>query len=191
MKQTRTGFTLLALLIALSFGLLAQSTPTAPAEQSATPAAKSTSTTTAPDQAAAYYHFAMAHIYEEMVAMYGKSEYANKAIDEYRLAIENDKVKGSGVERTDNCIVGRRLSPLHGAPVSRGAHRKAHVFSHVAIVAIDQNSRCRRRWSGLFVRHHITHAGHSRTATAPASATFGTWLAGASDNGTHQGTRTQ
>jgi len=90
MKQTRTGFTLLALLIALSFGLLAQSTPTAPAEQSATPAAKSTSTTTAPDQAAAYYHFAMAHIYEEMVAMYGKSEYANKAIDEYRLAIEND-----------------------------------------------------------------------------------------------------
>ena len=32
----------------------------------------------------------MAHIYEEMVAMYGKSEYANKAIDEYRLAIEND-----------------------------------------------------------------------------------------------------
>ena len=90
MKQTRTGFTLLALLIAFSFGLLAQSTPTAPADQDATPAAKSASTTTAPDQAAAYYHFAMAHIYEEMVSMYGQSEYANKAIDEYRLAIEND-----------------------------------------------------------------------------------------------------
>ena len=44
----------------------------------------------APDKAAAYYHFAMAHIYEEMMSMYGRSEYASRAIDEYRLAIEND-----------------------------------------------------------------------------------------------------
>jgi tetratricopeptide (TPR) repeat protein len=43
-----------------------------------------------PDQAAAYYHFALAHMYEEMMSMYGRSEYATKAIDEYRLAIEND-----------------------------------------------------------------------------------------------------
>src|SRR5271169_1665974 len=43
-----------------------------------------------PDQAAAYYHYALAHMYEEMVSMYGRSDYANKAIDEYRLAIEND-----------------------------------------------------------------------------------------------------
>ena len=43
-----------------------------------------------PDKAAAYYHFTLAHIYEEMVSMYGRSDYANKAIDEYRLAIDND-----------------------------------------------------------------------------------------------------
>src|SRR5208337_3203936 len=43
-----------------------------------------------PDQAAAYYHFSLAHMYEEMVSMYGRSDYANKAVDEYRLAIEND-----------------------------------------------------------------------------------------------------
>ena len=43
-----------------------------------------------PDQAAAYYHYALAHMYEEMTAMYGRSEFANKAIEEYRLAIEND-----------------------------------------------------------------------------------------------------
>src|SRR5271167_3618216 len=43
-----------------------------------------------PDQAAAYYHFTLAHMYEEMVSMYGRSDYANKAVDEYRLAIEND-----------------------------------------------------------------------------------------------------
>jgi tetratricopeptide (TPR) repeat protein len=43
-----------------------------------------------PDQAEAYYHFSLAHMYEEMMAMYGRSEYATKAIEEYRLAIEND-----------------------------------------------------------------------------------------------------
>lgn len=43
-----------------------------------------------PDQAAAYYHFGLAHMYEEMMAMYGRSEYATKAIEEYRLAIESD-----------------------------------------------------------------------------------------------------
>jgi len=43
-----------------------------------------------PDQAAAYYHYTLAHMYEEMVSMYGRSDYANKAVEEYRLAIEND-----------------------------------------------------------------------------------------------------
>ncbi|MGC2742994.1 MAG: tetratricopeptide repeat protein, partial [Candidatus Angelobacter sp.] len=43
-----------------------------------------------PDQAAAYYHFSLAHMYEEMMAMYGRSDYATKAVEEYRLAIEND-----------------------------------------------------------------------------------------------------
>ena len=32
----------------------------------------------------------MAHMYEEMVSIYGRSEYATKAIEEYRLAIEAD-----------------------------------------------------------------------------------------------------
>lgn len=43
-----------------------------------------------PDHAQSYYHFAMAHMYEEMMAMYGRAEYANKAIEEYRLAIAAD-----------------------------------------------------------------------------------------------------
>ncbi len=42
------------------------------------------------DRAAAYYHYALAHSYEELVALYGRSEYASKAIEEYKLAIEND-----------------------------------------------------------------------------------------------------
>jgi len=42
------------------------------------------------DRAAAYYHYTMAHMYEEMVTAYGRSDLANKSIEEYRLAIEAD-----------------------------------------------------------------------------------------------------
>jgi tetratricopeptide (TPR) repeat protein len=42
------------------------------------------------DHASAYYHYALAHMYEEQVTVYGRSELANKAMDEYRLAIEAD-----------------------------------------------------------------------------------------------------
>src|SRR5579862_1039158 len=42
------------------------------------------------DKAAAYYHYTVAHMYEEQVAVYGRSELANKAIEEYRLAIDAD-----------------------------------------------------------------------------------------------------
>jgi tetratricopeptide (TPR) repeat protein len=61
----------------------AADSPTAVASQ---PAAKGK----APDRAAAYYHFALAHMYEEQVATYGRSELANKAIEEYRAAIDAD-----------------------------------------------------------------------------------------------------
>ncbi|MFZ3341891.1 MAG: tetratricopeptide repeat protein [Terriglobales bacterium] len=43
-----------------------------------------------PDRAAAYYHFCLAHMYEEQVATYGRSDLANKAIEEYRAAIDAD-----------------------------------------------------------------------------------------------------
>ena len=42
------------------------------------------------DKAAAYYHYTLAHMYEEQVAVYGRSELANKAIEEYRQAIDAD-----------------------------------------------------------------------------------------------------
>lgn len=43
-----------------------------------------------PDRGDAYYHYTMAHMYEELVTMYGRSDLVNKAIDEYRQAIEAD-----------------------------------------------------------------------------------------------------
>ena len=49
----------------------------------ATPAVK-------PDRAAAYYHYSLGHIYEELVSSYARSEFANKAIEEYKLALQYD-----------------------------------------------------------------------------------------------------
>src|SRR5438045_4033440 len=46
--------------------------------------------TGATDRAQSYYHFGLAHMYEELAAMSGRSEYANRAIEEYRQAIQND-----------------------------------------------------------------------------------------------------
>ncbi len=45
---------------------------------------------TEPNRAEAYYHFTLAHMYEDMVATTGRMEYVNKAIEEYKLALEND-----------------------------------------------------------------------------------------------------
>ncbi|HYL96213.1 MAG TPA: tetratricopeptide repeat protein, partial [Terriglobales bacterium] len=54
------------------------------------PAAPAGKTPSQSDRAAAYYHYSMAHIYEELVQSYGRSDLANKAIDEYRAAIASD-----------------------------------------------------------------------------------------------------
>lgn len=61
-----------------------------PLGATSTPSTSSTPSTTKPDRAQAYYHYALAHTYEEMVSVYGHSEYASKAIDEYKLALQND-----------------------------------------------------------------------------------------------------
>src|SRR6202171_2197490 len=61
-----------------------------PAVSAAQPSSADSKPATVPaprklDKAAAYYHYTLAHMYEEQVAVYGRSELANKAIEEYRL----------------------------------------------------------------------------------------------------------
>ena len=70
--------------------LLAQNQPARAADSPAAAGAQSTAKGKTPDRAAGYYHFALAHMYEEQVATYGRSELANKAIEEYRAAIDAD-----------------------------------------------------------------------------------------------------
>jgi tetratricopeptide (TPR) repeat protein len=64
---------------------LAQNAKPAPAgENSSSPA------TTEPDRAGAYYHYMLAHEYEDMANTYGRPEYATRAIEEYKLALDAD-----------------------------------------------------------------------------------------------------
>src|SRR4030081_3527853 len=74
--------------------LLGQNQLARAADSPAAAGTQSAAKGTTPDRAAAYYHFALAHMYEEQVATYGRSELANKAIEEYRAAIDADPTSG-------------------------------------------------------------------------------------------------
>lgn len=52
-------------------------------------------TASKPDKAAAYYNFAMGHLYAELAQAYGhKGEYVNKAIEHYKTAMKLDPSNG-------------------------------------------------------------------------------------------------
>ena len=83
MNKTLCVFCVLLATVAFSFSQ--QTAATAPDTKSA-----AQTSSRKPDRAAAYYHYTMAHIYEELVTVYGRSDLATKAIEEYRQAIDAD-----------------------------------------------------------------------------------------------------
>ncbi len=44
----------------------------------------------APDRAASYYHYGLAHLYEEMAVNAGRPDYASQAVEQYKLALDAD-----------------------------------------------------------------------------------------------------
>ena len=62
-----------------------QSTKAAPA-----PTLNTASNPAQLDRAGAYYHYMLAHEYEDMANTYGRPEYATRAIEEYKLALNAD-----------------------------------------------------------------------------------------------------
>jgi tetratricopeptide (TPR) repeat protein len=84
----------------LAAAAAAQTSPSSPADSKPadSPQADSNAASSKPaqpsprklDRAAAYYHYTVAHMYEEQITVYGRSELASKAMEEYRLAIEAD-----------------------------------------------------------------------------------------------------
>lgn len=74
----RIGFA--AALLTASFSAAAAQGPAG----AAAPAAAGT------DRSASYYHYGLAHLYENMAVNAGRSDYASQAIDEYKLAMAAD-----------------------------------------------------------------------------------------------------
>jgi tetratricopeptide (TPR) repeat protein len=80
----------LFLISAAATAAVAQTSPTSQPNANPPDAKSSQSSPRKVDKAAAYYHYTLAHMYEEMVTAYGRSDLATKATEEYRLAIEAD-----------------------------------------------------------------------------------------------------
>jgi tetratricopeptide (TPR) repeat protein len=53
-------------------------------------AAANTAPTAAPDRASSYYHYGLAHLYEDMAVNAGRSDYATQAVEQYKLALDAD-----------------------------------------------------------------------------------------------------
>ena len=86
-------FRLFLLLMTSLVALATAGAQTTPSQPGAAPSEdkSAASATHKADRSVAYYHYALAHMYEEQVTVYGRSDLANKAIQEYRLAIDADQ----------------------------------------------------------------------------------------------------
>jgi tetratricopeptide (TPR) repeat protein len=81
---------IVVLILLTAFAAAQQPSATPAAATPAKPADAQPSSPQKVDKAAAYYHFTMAHMYEEEMAANGRSDLVTKAIEEYRLAMEAD-----------------------------------------------------------------------------------------------------
>lgn len=80
--------------LALAIATVAAPSAFARGTQAATPAATQKiapkNTGQEPNRGDAYYHYMLAHEYEEMANTYGRPEYATRAVEEYKLALDAD-----------------------------------------------------------------------------------------------------
>jgi tetratricopeptide (TPR) repeat protein len=80
----------ISLSASLSLALLATCAVPAFARQKDVAAATATAPAATVDHAASYYHYTLAHIYQDMATTYGRPDYATQAIEEYKMALDND-----------------------------------------------------------------------------------------------------
>jgi tetratricopeptide (TPR) repeat protein len=83
-------FHVVLILSSFAVAAAAQTSPSSQADSKSDQSRPPQSSPSKADRATAYYHYTLAHMYEEQVTIYGRSELANKAMEEYRLAIESD-----------------------------------------------------------------------------------------------------
>jgi tetratricopeptide (TPR) repeat protein len=88
---------LVLVFLVTSLAAFAQSPASAPRPAAAVAGTQAPAATGSPavplrqlNRADAYYHFQLGHIYEEMVAVTGRTEFTTKAVEEYKAALEAD-----------------------------------------------------------------------------------------------------
>jgi tetratricopeptide (TPR) repeat protein len=93
------------------------------------------------DKAAAYYHFALGHLYAELAAAYGgRGEYLNKAIENYRLALKSDP---------DAAFLAEELSDLY---IQAGRIREAVQEAEESLRQNPKDLTARRLLGRIYMR---------------------------------------
>jgi tetratricopeptide (TPR) repeat protein len=93
------------------------------------------------DRAAAYYHYALGHLYGELAGMYGnRGEYLNQAIDNYRQALKADP---------GSTIIASELSDLY---IQAGRLREAVSDSEAALRENPNDVNARRILGRIYMR---------------------------------------
>jgi tetratricopeptide (TPR) repeat protein len=92
-------------------------------------------------KASAYYHFALGHLYQEMAEALGnKAEYLNKAIDNYKLAMQEDPSASFLVEE------------VAGLYIAAGRIREAVLEAEQAIKANPDDLNSRRVLAHIYTQ---------------------------------------
>lgn len=93
------------------------------------------------DRSAAYYHYTLGHLYGELAGAYqGRSDYLNKAIENYRLAMKDDSSAG---------FIAEELSDLY---IQSGRLREGVIEAEEAIKQNPNDLNSRRVLGRIYMR---------------------------------------
>lgn len=126
-RARRTGLFYTGSLVALALAIGGLGAPAALAQGAKTTVPAVQNTMQTPDLAGAYYHYMLAHEYEQMAATYGRSDYATRAVEEYKMALDDDPTSR---------FLNDGLAELY----YRTGHIKDAIESAQAILAKDPNN---------------------------------------------------
>jgi len=98
--------------------------------------------TSTPDRAAAYYHYSLGHLYADLASNYGNrgSDYFNKAIENFRLAMKDDP---------SATFIGEELSDLY---IQSGRLREAVSDAEDALKQNPNDLNARRVLARIYTR---------------------------------------
>ncbi len=149
MNLTRSSLVVLLLAASAAYAQHPAGQPQKPGDAPA-PSPHPYTETPAPDRTDAYYHFQMGHTYEEMVAITGQTEYATKAVEEYKLALAADP---------KSSYLAAALAELY----ARTGNMRDAVVQAQAVIQLDPDNLDARRLLGrIYLRSIGDQQGNAK-----------------------------